>query len=80
MNDEIIYEVSIAENKKMLALQCDVCVHACVCGVTGAMSGWWTMWLWRAAYASECASTRTKLLVVGDWAKARAFGRDSSRI
>ena len=38
------------------------------------------MWLWRAAYASECASTRTKLLVVGDWAKSHVFGRDSSRI
>ena len=26
----------------------------------GALSGWWVMWLWHAAYASECASLRTK--------------------
>ena len=48
--------------------------------LAGTLSGWWTMWLWRAAYASDCASMRTKLLVVGDWLKAYVFGRDSSRI
>jgi len=48
--------------------------------IFGTLSGWWTMWLWRAAYASDCASMRTKLLVVGDWLKAYVFGRDSSRI
>ena len=47
---------------------------------TGSVSGAWTMWLWRAAYASELASWRTKFLVVGDWAKSYVFGRDSSRI
>ena len=46
----------------------------------GTLSGWWTMWLWRAAYASECASLRTRLLVLGDWGKTFVFGRDSSRI
>lgn len=48
--------------------------------IIGTLSGRWTMWLWRAAYASECASGRTKLLVLGDWAKSHVFGRDSSRI
>lgn len=48
--------------------------------IVGPVSGWWTMWLWRAAYFSECASLRTRLLVAGDWAKAHVFGRDSSRV
>jgi len=47
---------------------------------TGAVSGAWTMLLWRAAYASELASWRTRLLVMGDWSKSYVFGRDSSRI
>ena len=59
------------------------CSYVAMCSCllyTGSVSGAWTMWLWRAAYASELASWRTKFLVVGDWAKSYVFGRDSSRI
>ena len=49
-----------------------------LCCPTGSVSGIRTMLLWRATYASELASWRTRLLVVGDWGKSYVFGRDSS--
>ena len=43
------------------------------------MSGKGTFLLWRSFYFSEQCSTRTKLLLLFDWAKAMTFGRDVSR-
>ena len=63
----------------IMTLCYDLCCDLCF-DLVGALDGWWVMWLWRAAYASECASTRTKVLLVTDWMKAFVFGRDSSRI
>ncbi|CRK12418.1 hypothetical protein BN1723_009725 [Verticillium longisporum] len=34
---------------------------------------------WRSAYLSMCFSTRNRLLVIIDWLKSKAFGRDVSR-
>ena len=36
--------------------------------------------LWRSAYLSKQYSVRNRLLVAVDWVKARAFGRDLSRL
>ena len=43
------------------------------------MTGKGTFYLWRSFYLSEQCSTRTKLLLLFDWAKATVFGRDVSR-
>eukprot|EP00118_Oscarella_pearsei_P000938 m.6182 g.6182 ORF g.6182 m.6182 type:complete len:598 (+) comp15156_c0_seq2:43-1836(+) len=48
--------------------------------IIGTVTGWWTMWLWRGAYANELSSVRTKFLVVLDWIKSATFGRDTSRL
>ena len=36
--------------------------------------------LWRSVYLSKQYSVRNRLLVAVDWVKARAFGRDLSRL
>ena len=43
------------------------------------MTGKSAFLLWRSFYLSEQCSTRTKCLLLFDWAKAVAFGRDVSR-
>ncbi|KAL1952509.1 hypothetical protein VTO42DRAFT_5171 [Malbranchea cinnamomea] len=44
-----------------------------------ASGGTLTYLFWRSAYLSMCFSTRNRILVVLDWLKAKAFGRDVSR-
>ncbi|MCJ1363843.1 NADH:ubiquinone oxidoreductase [Acarospora aff. strigata] len=44
-----------------------------------ASGGTLTYFFWKSAYLSMCFSTRNRLLVVLDWAKAKMFGRDVSR-
>lgn len=44
-----------------------------------ASGGTLTYLFWRSAYLSMCFSTRNRVLVVIDWLKAKAFGRDVSR-
>ena len=44
-----------------------------------ASGGTMTYLFWRSAYVSMCFSTRNKILVIMDWAKAKMFGRDVSR-
>jgi NADH:ubiquinone reductase (non-electrogenic) len=39
-----------------------------------------TYLFWRSAYLSMCFSTRNRVLVIVDWAKAKIFGRDVSRV
>ncbi len=40
----------------------------------------WTTWLfWRSAYLSRIVSIKNKILVLFDWLKTRAFGRDTSQ-
>jgi NADH:ubiquinone reductase (non-electrogenic) len=44
-----------------------------------AAAGSLTFLFWRSAYLSMCFSTRNRLLVINDWLKSKAFGRDLSR-
>jgi len=44
-----------------------------------AAAGGLTYLFWRSAYLSMCFSTRNRLLVINDWIKSKAFGRDLSR-
>lgn len=44
-----------------------------------ASGGSMTFLFWRSAYLSMCFSTRNRLLVIIDWLKSKAFGRDISR-
>ncbi|KAF2226033.1 pyridine nucleotide-disulfide oxidoreductase-domain-containing protein [Elsinoe ampelina] len=44
-----------------------------------ATGGSLTYLFWRSAYLSMCFSTRNRILVIMDWAKAKMFGRDVSR-
>ncbi|RKF80077.1 External alternative NADH-ubiquinone oxidoreductase, mitochondrial [Golovinomyces cichoracearum] len=44
-----------------------------------ASGGGLTYLFWRSAYLSMCFSTRNRILVVLDWLKSKAFGRDVSR-
>ncbi|KAF7555325.1 hypothetical protein G7046_g6576 [Stylonectria norvegica] len=44
-----------------------------------ATGGSLTYLFWRSAYLSMCFSTRNRVLVVVDWLKSKAFGRDVSR-
>jgi len=44
-----------------------------------ASGGSLTYLFWRSAYLSMCFSTRNRVLVVVDWLKSKAFGRDVSR-
>ncbi|KAI6784753.1 External alternative NADH-ubiquinone oxidoreductase-like protein [Emericellopsis cladophorae] len=44
-----------------------------------ASGGSMTYLFWRSAYLSMCFSTRNRVLVVLDWLKSKAFGRDISR-
>lgn len=44
-----------------------------------ASGGGLTYLFWRSAYLSMCFSTRNRVLVVVDWLKSKAFGRDVSR-
>ncbi|MCJ1314001.1 NADH:ubiquinone oxidoreductase [Agyrium rufum] len=44
-----------------------------------ASEGKLTYLFWRSAYLSMCFSTRNRVLVILDWLKAKAFGRDVSR-
>ncbi|KAF3358415.1 hypothetical protein VDGD_09687 [Verticillium dahliae] len=44
-----------------------------------ASGGSLTFLFWRSAYLSMCFSTRNRLLVIIDWLKSKAFGRDVSR-
>ncbi|KYK56656.1 putative NDE1-mitochondrial cytosolically directed NADH dehydrogenase [Drechmeria coniospora] len=44
-----------------------------------ATGGSMTYLFWRSAYLSMCFSTRNRVLVVVDWLKSKAFGRDVSR-
>jgi len=44
-----------------------------------ASGGSLTYLFWRSAYLSMCFSTRNRILVVVDWLKSKAFGRDVSR-
>ncbi|ESZ98346.1 hypothetical protein SBOR_1224 [Sclerotinia borealis F-4128] len=44
-----------------------------------ATGGSLTYLFWRSAYLSMCFSTRNRVLVVLDWLKSKAFGRDVSR-
>ncbi|QUC23645.1 uncharacterized protein UV8b_07886 [Ustilaginoidea virens] len=44
-----------------------------------ATGGSMTYLFWRSAYLSMCFSTRNKVLVLLDWLKSKAFGRDVSR-
>ncbi|RDW94714.1 putative alternative NADH-dehydrogenase NDH2 [Coleophoma crateriformis] len=44
-----------------------------------ATGGGLTYLFWRSAYLSMCFSTRNRVLVVVDWLKSKAFGRDVSR-
>jgi len=40
----------------------------------------WTTWIfWRSAYLTKLVSVKNKILVLFDWLKASAFGRDISR-
>lgn len=48
--------------------------------VIGSLTGWATMWLWRAAYLNQAVSWRMEFLIALDWMKAHALGRDTSRI
>lgn len=45
-----------------------------------ASGGTITYIFWRSAYLSMCFSTRNRILVMMDWAKAKIFGRDVSRV
>ncbi len=45
-----------------------------------ASGGTITYMFWRSAYLSMCFSTRNRILVVMDWVKSKAFGRDVSRV
>lgn len=45
-----------------------------------ASGGTVTYMFWRSAYLSMCFSTRNRILVILDWMKAKAFGRDVSRV
>lgn len=45
-----------------------------------ASGGTITYIFWRSAYLSMCFSTRNRILVMLDWAKAKCFGRDVSRV
>ncbi|KAE8866815.1 hypothetical protein PTNB73_04909 [Pyrenophora teres f. teres] len=45
-----------------------------------ASGGTITYIFWRSAYLSMCFSTRNRILVMLDWAKAKIFGRDVSRV
>jgi len=45
-----------------------------------ASGGTVTYIFWRSAYLSMCFSTRNRILVMMDWAKAKVFGRDVSRV
>ncbi|KAL9017562.1 MAG: hypothetical protein Q9185_005127 [Variospora sp. 1 TL-2023] len=44
-----------------------------------ASGGTLTYFFWKSAYLSMCFSTRNRVLVIVDWAKAKLFGRDVSR-
>ncbi|PHH82859.1 hypothetical protein CDD82_4497 [Ophiocordyceps australis] len=44
-----------------------------------ALGGGMTYLFWRSAYLSMCFSTRNRVLVMLDWLKSKAFGRDVSR-
>ncbi|PFH63269.1 hypothetical protein XA68_14921 [Ophiocordyceps unilateralis] len=44
-----------------------------------ATGGSMTYLFWRSAYLSMCFSTRNRVLVLVDWLKSKAFGRDVSR-
>ncbi|KAH0847537.1 hypothetical protein Z517_01930 [Fonsecaea pedrosoi CBS 271.37] len=44
-----------------------------------ASGGTMTYLFWKSAYLSMCFSTRNRILVFFDWAKAKFFGRDVSR-
>ncbi|CEJ90596.1 Putative FAD/NAD(P)-binding domain-containing protein [[Torrubiella] hemipterigena] len=44
-----------------------------------ATGGSMTYLFWRSAYLSMCFSTRNRVLVILDWLKSKAFGRDVSR-
>ncbi|CAH0018202.1 unnamed protein product [Clonostachys rhizophaga] len=44
-----------------------------------ASGGSLTFLFWRSAYLSMCFSTRNRVLVIVDWLKSKAFGRDVSR-
>ncbi|KAL7905501.1 pyridine nucleotide-disulfide oxidoreductase domain-containing protein [Trichoderma velutinum] len=44
-----------------------------------ATGGSLTYLFWRSAYLSMCFSTRNRVLVLVDWLKSKAFGRDVSR-
>jgi len=44
-----------------------------------ATGGSLTFLFWRSAYLSMCFSTRNRVLVILDWLKSKAFGRDVSR-
>ncbi|TGZ80525.1 FAD/NAD(P)-binding domain-containing protein [Ascodesmis nigricans] len=44
-----------------------------------ASGGGLTYLFWRSAYLSMCFSTRNRILVLLDWIKVKAFGRDVSR-
>jgi NADH:ubiquinone reductase (non-electrogenic) len=44
-----------------------------------ATGGSMTYLFWRSAYLSMCFSTRNRVLVIMDWLKSKAFGRDVSR-
>ncbi|KAG6018068.1 hypothetical protein E4U54_005975 [Claviceps lovelessii] len=44
-----------------------------------ATGGSLTYLFWRSAYLSMCFSTRNRVLVLLDWLKSKAFGRDVSR-
>ncbi|KAF2502813.1 FAD/NAD(P)-binding domain-containing protein [Lophium mytilinum] len=44
-----------------------------------ATGGTLTYFFWQSAYLSMCFSTRNRILVIMDWAKAKIFGRDVSR-
>ncbi|KAI5457731.1 hypothetical protein BGZ63DRAFT_393627 [Mariannaea sp. PMI_226] len=44
-----------------------------------ASGGSLTFLFWRSAYISMCFSTRNRILVILDWLKSKAFGRDVSR-
>jgi NADH:ubiquinone reductase (non-electrogenic) len=46
----------------------------------GSLKGWFVLWIWRGVYWSKTVSYRCKALMAFDWFKAKAFGRDVSRL
>ena len=43
------------------------------------ISGFAAYWLWKGVYFSTSVSTRTRILLAGDWIRTAIFGRDVSK-